>query len=297
MGGGSVERDISLLTGDGVMQALRTLDYPATRVDLGDGLVDELRRLRPAAVFNALHGGAGEDGTVQAVLEWLGCGYQGAGVRASAIAMDKWATKSIARSLDLPVARGVRLSKDEAADVAVARRFGLPCVVKPRAEGSAVGVSIVRDVGQWPDAVAEASIGGGEILVEEYIAGREFTVAIFEEAALPVVEIIPRDAFYSYTAKYAPGGSKHVVPAELPDEVAHRMQRAALALHGALGARDYSRVDILMEATGRLAVLECNTLPGLTATSLLPDAARAAGIAYEAVVERLVLCALSRSRA
>jgi D-alanine-D-alanine ligase len=296
MGGASVERDISLLTGKGVMQALRTLDYPSTRVDYGDAFADELRRLRPAAVFNALHGGAGEDGTVQAVLEWLGYGYQGAGVRASAIAMDKWATKAIALSLDLPVARGMRLSKDAAADLATAQRFGLPCVVKPRSEGSAVGVSIVRDIGQWPDAVAEASVGGGEILIEEYIAGREFTVAIFDGAPLPVVEIIPRDAFYSYTAKYAPGGSKHVVPAELPGDIARRMQNAALALHGALGVRDYSRVDILMDATGRLAVLECNTLPGLTATSLFPDAAQAAGIAYETVVERLVLCALSRSR-
>jgi D-alanine-D-alanine ligase len=296
MGGSSVEREISLQTGSGVMAALKSLDYPATRIEHEDGYVDELRRVRPAAVFNALHGGDGENGTVQAILDWLRIPYQGAGVRASAVAMDKWLTKALVHSEGLPAPRGTRMSSSEARSFAVAERFGLPCVVKPREEGSAVGVSIVRDESEWADAVRNATFGDGEILIEEYVDWREFTVAILGEQTLPVVEITPHDRFYSYNAKYTPGGSTHTVPAKLEPRAVEQMQRAALALHCALGARDYSRVDIMMNESGQLAILECNTLPGLTPLSLFPDAAKAAGIPYETLVERLVLCALSRSR-
>lgn len=294
MGGHSKESEISLQTGLGVMQALKSLDFPATRIDHEDGFVEELRRVRPAAVFNALHGGAGEDGTVQAVLEWLRIPYQGSGVRASAVAMDKWLTKALLRAEGLPAPRGIRMSTQAAHAFDVVASFGLPCVVKPRAEGSAVGVSIVRDASEWPNAVRHATVGDGELLVEEYVAGREFTVSILGNEALPVVEITPHDGFYSYKAKYTPGGSTHTVPAGLEARVAEQMQRDALGLHLALGCRDYSRVDIMLDQSGRMGILECNTLPGLTPLSLFPDAARAAGIPYEALVERLLLCALSR---
>ena len=296
MGGSSAEREISVQTGLGVMAALKTLEYPATRVDHTEGFVDELLRLRPAAVFNALHGGAGEDGTVQALLEWLRMPYQGSGVRASAAAMDKWLTKALLCAEELPAPRGARLSARQAASFPVAERFGFPCVVKPRAQGSAVGVSIVRDDSQWQAALRDAAIGEGDVVVEEYIQGREFTVAILDEHPLPIVEITPHDSFYSYTAKYTPGGSTHSVPADLEPALAQRMQAAALALHRAIGARDYSRVDVMLDAAGAFAILECNTLPGLTPLSLFPDAARSAGIPYEGLVERLLLCALSRSR-
>jgi D-alanine-D-alanine ligase len=296
MGGSSPESEISLQSGLCVMQALKTLDYPATRIDHGEGFVDELRRVRPAAVFNALHGGDGEDGTVQAVLEWLRIPYQGSGVRASAVAMDKWISKALLRAEGLPAPRGLRMTPADARSFSVATAFGLPCVVKPRAEGSAVGVSIVREEREWADAVRDATIGAGEILIEEYIAGREFTVAILGDQALPIVEITPHDRFYSYVAKYTPGGSTHTVPARLDADVAAQMERAALAMHRALGARDYSRVDVMLADSGSMAILECNTLPGLTPLSLFPDAARAAGISYEALVDRLLLCALSRSR-
>lgn len=296
MGGSSAESEISLQTGLSVMAALKALDYPATRIDHVEGFVEELQRVRPAAVFNALHGGDGEDGTVQAVLEWLGIPYQGSGVRASAVAMDKWLTKALLRAEDLPAPRGMHLTSSQALGFRVVERFGVPCVVKPRAEGSAVGVSIVRAASEWEPAVRAATIGTGEILVEQYVTGREFTVAILDEQALPVVEITPHDSFYSYTAKYTPGGSTHTVPADLEPALAKRMQVAALALHTAIGARDYSRVDMLLDSSGNIAILECNTLPGLTPLSLFPDAARAAGIPYEALVERLLLCALSRSR-
>ncbi|MBV8596963.1 MAG: D-alanine--D-alanine ligase [Candidatus Eremiobacteraeota bacterium] len=296
MGGTSVEAEISVQTGTGVLAALEALGYPATRIDHGPDFVSKLQAAQPAVVFNALHGGDGEDGTVQAVLEHLGLPYQGSGVRACAIAMDKWVSKAILRALDIPTPRGVRMTQTQALAADAMQRVGLPCVIKPRAQGSAVGVTIVRDAAAWPDAVRDATVGGDEILIEEYIEGREFTVAILEDHALPIVEITPHDAFYSYAAKYTPGGSTHTVPAQLPPAQIEQLQRAALAFHQALGARDYSRIDILLDRAGRMAVLECNTLPGLTRLSLFPDAARAAGLSYEGLVERLVLCALSRGR-
>jgi D-alanine-D-alanine ligase len=294
MGGHSVESEISLQTGSAVMAALKTLDYPGARIDYEEGFADELARVRPAAVFNALHGGDGEDGTVQAVLEWLRIPYQGSGVGASAAAMDKWLTKALLKAEGLPSPRAIRVSAREARSDSVAKDFGLPCVVKPRAQGSAVGVSIVREQGEWSDAVLAAAVGGGEIVVEEYIEGREFTVAILEDKALPVIEITPHDRFYSYQAKYTPGGSTHTVPARIEAVLAQQMRDAALALHLALGCRDYSRVDVMLDGSSRIWILECNTLPGLTPLSLFPDAAAAAGIPYEQLVERLVLCALSR---
>jgi D-alanine-D-alanine ligase len=296
MGGQSAEREISLQTGEGVLRALLVLGYPASPVDFGPQFVDVLRSRQPAAVFNALHGGAGEDGTVQALLDWLGVGYQGSGVQASAVAMDKWLTKALLQAEGILAPRGIRLSQSEAATFAIAEKFALPCVVKPKAQGSAVGVSIVRETSAWAAAVRAASIGSAELLVEEYIEGREFTVAIFGDEALPVVEITPHDLFYTYEAKYRPGGSTHTVPARVDASVAQRMQRDALTLHRALGCRDYSRVDFLMDRSGRSLVLECNTLPGLTPLSLFPDAAKAAGITYENVVERLVQYAMLRSR-
>jgi D-alanine-D-alanine ligase len=297
MGGHSVESEISLQTGSGVMAALKTLDYPAVRIDYAEGFEAELSRVRPAAVFNALHGGDGEDGSVQAVLEWLRIPYQGSGVRASAAAMDKWLTKALLLAEGLPTPRAIRVSSSDARSSAMAQGFSLPCVVKPRAEGSAVGVAIVRAETQWAQAALEAAIGGGDILVEEYVDGREFTVAILEDAALPVIEITPHDRFYSYQAKYTPGGSTHTVPAQIEAAMAAQMQHDALALHRALGCRDYSRVDIMADRSGHMWILECNTLPGLTPLSLFPDAAAASGIPYDRLVERLVLCALSRSPA
>lgn len=295
MGGSSPEKEISLQTGAGVMQALRALKHRPTALDFDGRVVDEIRRLRPAAVFNALHGGAGEDGTAAALLDWMEVPYQGSGVRASAVAMDKWLSKAAFLAEGIPAARGRRLPASALVGSA-ALDFSLPCVVKPIAEGSAVGVSIVRAQSEWPAALLAAAPAGGDVLLEDYVAGREFTVAVLGEDALPVVEITPHEQFYSYSAKYTAGGSTHTVPAVLEPTTAAEMQRLGLAVHRALGCRDYSRTDLLMDAGGRIAVLECNTLPGLTPLSLFPDAARAAGIGYEALVERLLNFALSRSR-
>ncbi|HXW52201.1 MAG TPA: D-alanine--D-alanine ligase [Candidatus Acidoferrales bacterium] len=292
MGGRSAEREISLQTGEGVSRALETLGYATCTFDDDERLVDGLRQARPAAVFNALHGGAGEDGRIQALLDWLGLGYQGSGVRACAIAMDKWVTKAVAVAQRLPVPRGILVRAQDAGHV-VPAQLGFPCVVKPNDEGSAIGVSIVRDPNDLSAALATAHTD--RVLVEEFIDGRELTVAVLGDEALPLVEITPHDSFYTYHAKYTPGGSTHTVPAQIDAGIAKTIQEDALALHRALGARDYSRIDVMLDKTGGHYFLECNTLPGLTALSLFPDAARAAGMTYEALVGRLVECARSRT--
>lgn len=298
MGGASAERAISLQTGEGVARALTSLGYPIFELDFDGRFVDQICLKRPVAVFNALHGGAGENGTIQAILDWLEVPYQGSGVRASAVAMDKWLTKAVMRDAGLPTPESivVEVGGDEAP--VFPSNPALPFVVKPRADGSAIGVTIVRDESDWPGAVAAARAVGDQALVERYVDGREFTVAVLGDDALPVVEISPSDEFYSYHAKYTAGASRHIVPARVSDDAARRMRSLALALHRALGCRDYSRVDFMTNAAARTPMmLECNTLPGLTPLSLFPDAAAAAGISYERLVDRLVTSALSRGKA
>ena len=295
MGGASAEREISFQTGDGVVQALSSLGFRTCTLDMDDALVDALHANKPDAVFIALHGGAGENGTVQAILDWLEIGYQGSGMRASAVAMDKALTKAVMRSAELPTPAGTVLDI-EGQTPALPRRPGIPCVVKPLADGSAVGVTIVRDEKQWPEAIETARRVAQRVLVEAYVRGREFTVAVFEDRALPVIEIEPSDEFYSYHAKYTAGASRHTVPAKVDDAIALRMQEYALRLHGALGCRDYSRIDVMMDAQdSSLYLLECNTLPGLTPLSLFPEAAAAAGISYADLLERLTRAALART--
>jgi len=297
MGGASAERDISLQTGAGVVQALDTLGYRTFALDFDDDFVDRIREQRPDVVFNALHGGAGENGTVQGVLDWLEIGYQGSGVRASAIAMDKWMTKAVMRAAELPTPPAVVIALEDA-PASAPRHPGVPCVVKPQADGSAVGVTIVRSAEQWAEALHAAHDVAERVLVEAYVKGREFTVGVLGDEALPVVEIAPSDEFYTYRSKYTAGASRHTVPAEVDAPIAARMQDYALRLHRALGCRDYSRIDIMMDATdASLYLLECNTLPGLTALSLFPEAAAAAGIPYETLVDRLTRAALGRTRA
>lgn len=294
LGGASAEREISLQTGAGVVAALESLGYRTTTIDPGLDLVDRLREAKPDGVFNALHGGDGENGTVQALLDWMELGYQGSGMRASAIAMDKWMTKAVMRASDLPTPQAIVIDAHHAPS-SPPRRPGVPCVVKPLAQGSAVGVTIVRDESQWQGAIAAARDVADRMLVEAYVRGREFTVSVLGKDALPVVEIHPADEFYSYHAKYTAGASRHTVPAELDAPIIARMQDYALRLHDALGCRDYSRIDVMMDATDEsLYLLECNTLPGLTSLSLFPEAAAAAGIAYESLVDRLTRYALSR---
>ncbi|OYV36789.1 MAG: D-alanine--D-alanine ligase [Acidocella sp. 20-61-6] len=279
LGGISAEREVSLRTGAGVVAALRQAGYAVTPIDVGADLAALLAALQPApdAVFNALHGRFGEDGTIQGVLDYLGIPYTHSGVRASALAIDKVAAKAVFAQAGLPVAahRVIDITALMAGDP-----LAKPYVVKPVNEGSSVGVSIVR-VGDNRQAEIVEGWHFGAAMVEEYIPGRELTVGVLEDVALPVTEILPTETFYDYHSKYSAGGSRHVVPAEIPAEIAARAKAIAVAAHAALGCRGASRADLRYdEATGRLVLLEVNTQPGMTETSLLPEQAALTGMDY-----------------
>ncbi|MGA7571781.1 MAG: D-alanine--D-alanine ligase [Candidatus Aquilonibacter sp.] len=295
MGGSSAEREISIQTGSGVMRALQSLGYDAQSLDYDARFLDNIRDVAPEVVFNALHGPGGEDGHVQALLDFLGIPYTGSGVEASALAMDKHLTKKLLAAEGLPTAAWDIFDLSGGTLPLLPGSLDLPLVIKPRFEGSSQGVVIVRTHEQWTSAMLAAAKTYSQIMAEEFLGGREFTVAILGEEALPLIEIIPNtDEFYTFDAKYAPGGSTHIVPARIDEDLAARLQMIALSVHRLLGLRDYSRTDFIVTKEGRPQILEVNTLPGLTATSLVPDACSAVGISYEALVDRLVGYALAR---
>lgn len=296
MGGPSSEREVSLESGRLVMKALESLGYEAHSLDYDERFIDALRDLMPDALFNALHGTHGEDGEIQGVLEYMRVAYTGSGVEACALAMDKHLTKKLIAAEGLPTAAWDVFDLAGGALPLLPGSLDLPLVVKPRYEGSSVGVSIVRTHEQWTTAMLNVSKNYSQALAEEYVQGREFHCSILGDEALPVVEVIANvDEFYSYAAKYEPGGSTHLTPAPIDDDLATRLQTLALSVHRLLGLRDYSRVDFIVSKEGRPYVLEINPLPGLSPASLLPDACAAAGITYEALIGRLVGFALARN--
>lgn len=300
MGGRSAEREVSLNTGEQVMAALRERGADAFAVDPADPLfIDQLRTRRPDVVFVCLHGRYGEDGTVQGLLELLDLPYVGSGVLASALAMDKVASKHVFAACGVPtpayavVRRGEDWS-EEALVAAVGRR----CVVKPASEGSAIGVSIVHEPSELEGALAAAFEHGEVALVERFVEGTEVTVGVLgtkQPFALPTLEIVPEHEFYDYESKYIPGMSRHIIPARIPEAAQERCAELAVAAHRALGCRGVSRTDIIVEPGGEAWVLEVNTIPGMTRTSLLPDAARAAGIEFPDLCALLVGYALEDS--
>ncbi len=297
MGGKSSEREISIASGTPVAQALATLGYEVHSIDYDERFIDAVRTIAPDVVFNALHGTGGEDGEMQGVLDHLGVAYTGSGIAACALAMDKHLVKKLFAAEGLPTAAWDYFDLDGGALPLLPGSLDLPLVVKPRYEGSSIGVRIVRSHEQWSAAVIELSHSYGCVLAEEFITGREFTCAVLGEEALPVVEIVAnRDGFYSTDAKYEPGGSTHIAPAKIDADLASRMQMLALSAHRLLGMRDYSRTDFIVNEQNRPFLLEINALPGLTTTSLLPDAAAAVGIGFDALVERIVGYALARGR-
>ncbi len=297
MGGPSTEREVSIASGQGVARALERLGYDAQSLDFDPNFIDAMRELAPDAVFNALHGPGGEDGVLQGILEWLRIPYTGSDLRASAIAMDKHTTKKLVSAEGLPTPAWDTFDFDGGTLPLLPGSLNLPLVVKPRDEGSSTGVSFVRTHEEWSRTMLSISERRSTILAEEYIAGREFSCGVLFEAALPVIEIIPQGReFYDYDAKYSPGGSRHEVPARIDPDLAHRLQTLAVSTHRLIGLRDYSRTDFIVNAAGRPYILEINALPGFTPTSLFPEECAAAGIGYDAVVERLVHAALDRGR-
>ncbi len=235
-------------------------------------------------VFLALHGANGEDGKIQACLELLGIPYTGTDFVSSAMAMDKGISKDIFRAYGIPTPPGIRLKKGEAEE----REIPFPCVVKACCEGSSVSVSIVRDRKEYLGAKEEAFRYGEEILVEQYIKGREFSVGVLDGRALPVIEMVPQMEFYDYKAKYQAGSAVEICPAELTEEKTREMQDIAERVFQALRLKSYARMDFIMDPSGKVFCLEANTLPGMTATSLLPQEAAAAGMDFDALCQRIL---------
>lgn len=297
MGGRSQEREVSLVTGKQVAEALKTRGYDVVSLDLTENLCQILAQEKPSCAYIALHGQFGEDGCIQGLLEILDIPYVGSGVLASAVGMDKAMAKEIFRNHSIPVPRGILLEKEQQVDPQkLAGDFGLPLVIKSNSQGSAVGVFIVKREGEIAAAIEKAFALDHQVLVEEYIAGSEITVAVLGDPpqALPAIEIVPHNDFYDYEAKYKPGMSDHLIPPRLPEKTIKVAQELAVRAHLSLHCRDLSRVDFRVTPQGMPYVLEINTLPGMTSTSLVPDAAKAAGISFSELVERLVRMALAR---
>ena len=324
MGGRSSEREISLRTGRGVAQALRELGHEVTSIDGVDGAIlpagEEEGSARPLAevatlplsgllaavqsdpvreadvVFIALHGTYGEDGTVQAALELAGKVYTGSGVLASALAMDKAMSKRVFEREAIPTPHWVLVEAGVPASAIQTRDIGgYPLVVKPNAEGSTVGLTIVRHVSELDAALEKAAASGGPILVEQCIEGRELTVAIVGEEAYPIVEIEPKSGFYDYAAKYTKGATKYTCPAELDKALGRHVRELAAEAAQALGCRGVCRVDLMLDDGDEPHVLEVNTIPGMTPTSLVPMAAAAKGLTYNQLVARILDLALAES--
>jgi len=295
MGGPSAEREVSIESGQAVMKALAALGHDAQSLDFDGRFVDALRDIRPDVVFNALHGTGGEDGTIQGILEWLGIPYTGSDLISCALAMDKHITKKLLAAEGLPTPAWDTFDLAGGTLPLLPGSLNLPLVVKPRSSGSSAGVSIVRTHEEWTKAMINVAPRTTQVIAEEFIPGREFSSAVLGEEALPLVEIIASDEFYSYDAKYKPGGSRHLVPAPIDGDLTARLQMLALSVHRMLGLRDYSRTDFIVTREGRPYILEINALPGLTPLSLFPDEARAAGIPFEALIERLLQFALGRA--
>jgi D-alanine-D-alanine ligase len=285
MGGRSAERDVSLSSGRECATALRQEGFEVVEIDAGPDLASVLTDVRPDVAFNALHGRWGEDGCVQGILEWLRIPYTHSGVLASALAMDKTRAKQIFAAEGLPVARGMIVCREH---VRTAHPMLPPYVVKPNAEGSSVGVYIVPAGANRPPVLSDEL--PETVLVEEYVAGRELTTTVMGNEALAVTDIIA-DGWYDYHAKYAPGGSRHVVPAVLPQEITDACLDYALRAHRALGCRGVSRTDFRWDercGLGGLVLLETNTQPGMTPTSLAPEQAAFRGIPFGALVRWMV---------
>lgn len=299
-GGKSGEREISLASGDGARTALEEAGFAVTMLDPAEAA--DLKRLIDGpfdVAFLCLHGKYGEDGTMQGMLEVIGLPYTGSGVWSSALAMDKPKAKLYYEREGIPTPPSITLNIGDVRDVgSIMDAIGSRCVVKPGTEGSALGVFIVDDLGSLEDAIEKAFALDDEILVERYIQGTELTVAVLGDderaEALPIIEIVPTSEFYDFESKYALGGSQHICPAPLSETVSSNVKDLAIRAHHALSCRGVSRSDFILEDDGSCWILETNTIPGMTGTSLLPDAARAAGISFPELCTRLVRIALQK---
>jgi D-alanine-D-alanine ligase len=291
MGGWSAEREISLRSGKACADALARVGYRVTRIDVGRDIASVLNTVKPDVALNVLHGRPGEDGTLQGLLEIVGIPYSHSGVLASALAMQKDMAKAVFHAAGVPVPEGVVADR---LDAAKAHLLPPPYVIKPIAEGSSVGVFVVTAEHAHPpqELTRDDWSYGDRVIVEKYIAGKELTCAVMGDEALGVIEIVPAVRFYDYEAKYAPGGSRHLLPAPVSPFVYQQVRELALGAHKALGCRGVSRADFRfddrLEGTEGLVCLEVNTQPGMTETSLVPELAGHAGISFDELVRWMV---------
>ncbi len=303
MGGQSSEREVSLKTGEAVYRSLVRSGYDAVAIDVGPGLSQTLQDQAIEVAFLALHGPGGEDGAIQGFLETLGIPYTGSGVRASAVGMHKVVTKTELAAHGIPVPRGTVVWRGTAPTlkrVLTSCKLKLPIVVKPASQGSTIGVTIVRQPSQWKEALKVAHRYDPEAMVEAFIPGHEVTLSLLGTAdgtvaGLPAVEIVAPDGFYDFSAKYEKGRTQYLCPAPLSAAVSREIKQLAIRTYQALGCNGAARVDFRITPKGKPYVLEINTVPGMTETSLLPMAAGKAGLSYDALTEQILQSALRRA--
>ena len=304
-GGRSLERQVSLRSGARVEDALERLGHEVLALDVGQDLIERLREIAPDVAFIAMHGRDGEDGTVQELLEILDIPYTGSGVLACVRATDKVLAKHLMIEAGIPTPEFFAFSETAfrelgAADAlpAIEERLAFPIVVKPSSQGSALGIKFARRAAEVPAALVAAFSYDSRVLLERHVDGRDLAVSILDGEPLPVVEAVPLgDEFYDFEARYEIGRTEFVCPADLPDGVTEQAQELALHTYRLLGCSAFGRVDLMFGADGELTVLEANPIPGLTETSLLPQAAEAAGISFDELVGRIVELALERAPA
>lgn len=300
-GGVSGEREVSLSTGKGVINALKQNGHDVIEIDFNPDKLDDIINLDVDLVFIGLHGKFGEDGSIQGLLDMLNIPYVGSGVTASSLAMDKAKAKQLFKSSGIPTAKANVYhihSEKEIEQIAneISSSFDLPFVVKPNREGSTLGLTIVKHEAELVDAIANAKESDEFILVEQFIDGLELTVPvqgkIGNEEALPIIEIIPKNELYDYESKYTAGGSEYIIPARISEELTEQIQHYAITAHQVLGCETYSRADFILTENGIPYILEVNTLPGMTPTSLFPEAAKKIGLSYEEMIETFVQLSL-----
>ncbi|WP_188453838.1 D-alanine--D-alanine ligase [Virgibacillus oceani] len=296
-GGISGEREVSLSSGKGIINALKHNGHNVIGIDFNPDKMEEILNLDVDLVFIGLHGKFGEDGRIQGLLDMLEIPYVGSGVLASALAMDKAKAKQIFQTNNIPVAKSNAYKITQQTNLneiikSIESLYNTPFVIKPNREGSTLGLTIVNDIQDIEPALKNALTSDDTVLVEDFIKGKEVTVPVLgsygKEKALPVIEIIPKNGFYDYESKYAPGGSEHIIPATVSMEVTEQLQTYAVLAHQLLGCKIYSRVDFIVTPENIPVILEVNTLPGMTPTSLFPDAAKAQGWTYEEMIEMFV---------
>ncbi|MDI9480193.1 MAG: D-alanine--D-alanine ligase [Syntrophomonadaceae bacterium] len=297
MGGTSAEREVSLRSGAAVVKALQNIGHQAEGLDFNSHAINAIRAYAPDVVFIALHGKPGEDGTVQGLLDLLKIPYTGSGLATSAICIDKVLTKKYLSGEGIPTAPYEIISQSGSQQDTgrigsyLADKLGMPLVVKPSTQGSSIGTLIVKDPSQIGLALEQAFLYDREVLVEQYIAGAEVTVAMLgndEIEVLPIIEITSVNEFYDFDSKYTQGKCEHIIPARISPDVKQEIEQIAVQTYKLLGCRGFARVDFRIDKSGKPFVLEVNTIPGMTEMSLVPDAAKAAGISFNELVERIV---------